>query len=97
MDNLAQSGPIAPNLVRAARAAPHQVGLVKLSKTQLRVFQSIKCGEEVTALQVSERCSLSPSWASSILRRLFKKCYLQRVDRTQLKGGIEYLYLKIGY
>ncbi|PSU35193.1 MarR family transcriptional regulator [Photobacterium lutimaris] len=94
MDNLAQSGLIDPNLVRAARAVPHQVGLVKLSKTQLRVLQSIRCGEEVTAGDIAERCELSSAWASSLLRRLTEKGYLSRITGKQDTGGIEFQYLK---
>lgn len=33
------------NLIGAARVVPHQVGLIKLSKTQLKVLQSIMSGE----------------------------------------------------
>ena len=33
------------NLIGAARVVPHQVGLIKLSKTQLKVLQSIMPGE----------------------------------------------------
>ncbi|MGR5061957.1 MarR family transcriptional regulator [Photobacterium sp. DNB22_13_2] len=95
MDNLAQSGLIDPNLVRAARAVPHQVGLVKLSKTQLRVLQSIKCGEEVTAGDIAERCGLSAAWASSTLRRLCERAYLIRYARGGTVGGIEFAYSKL--
>ena len=94
MDNLAQSGPIDLNLVRAARAVPHQVGLVKLSKTQLRVLQSIKCGEEVTADDIATRCRLSAAWASTTLRRLSEKAYLVRRYEVRQNGGIGYFYFK---
>ena len=33
------------NLIGAARVVPHQVGLIKLSKIQLKVLQSIMPGE----------------------------------------------------
>jgi DNA-binding MarR family transcriptional regulator len=94
MDNLAQSGSIDPHLVRAARAVPHQVGLVKLSKTQLRVLQSIKCGEEVTAGDIAERCGLSAAWASTTLRRLSERAYLVRRVESKQVGGLCYLYEK---
>ncbi|HIF9284161.1 TPA: hypothetical protein ACX6RV_000382 [Photobacterium damselae] len=45
--------------MEAARFAPHQVGLIKLSKTQLKVLQLIMLGEKVTAEQIAERCELS--------------------------------------
>ncbi|MGF1727306.1 ArsR family transcriptional regulator [Photobacterium nomapromontoriensis] len=96
MNNLAQSGLIDPHLVNAARAVPHQVGLVKLSKTQLKILTAIEDGEMVTARQVAERCKLSPSWVSTNLRCLSGKCYLQRTDKAQLNGGIEFHYLKLG-
>lgn len=94
MDNLTQNGPIDPHLVKAARAVPHQVGLVKLSKTQLRVLKSIDASEEVTASQIATRCDLSPSWASTLLRRLFEKCYLQRSSGVLHAGGIEFKYYR---
>ncbi|MGF1736803.1 helix-turn-helix domain-containing protein [Photobacterium satsumensis] len=94
MDNLAQSGPIDPNLARAARSVPHQVGLVKLSKTQLRVLQSIKYGEEVTAGDIAERCGLSSAWASTTLRRLSEKSYLSRHFESALAGGGVFIYIR---
>ena len=94
MDNLAQSGPIDLSLVSIARVVPHQVGLVKLSKTQLRVLKSIKEQEEVTALMIATRCQVSPSWASSLLRRLFEKCYLQRSVGVLQTGGVEFKYYR---
>ncbi|PSW14838.1 MarR family transcriptional regulator [Photobacterium sanctipauli] len=94
MDKLAQSGPIDSNLVRAARAVPYQVGLVKLSKTQLRVLQSIRCGEEVSAIQIAERCNLSSSWASNTLRMLLEKCYVSRYGIKKESGGIEFWYFR---
>lgn len=73
MGNFEKKGEVSHALVTAARLAPHQVKLVKLSKTQLRVLDSIKQGEEETAQLIAERCSLSPSWASSLLKSLYKK------------------------
>ncbi|CAH6913154.1 MULTISPECIES: MarR family transcriptional regulator [Vibrio] len=82
-------------LVAAARLAPHQVKLVKLSKTQLRVLDSIKQGEEVTAQLIAKRCDLSPSWASSLLRSLYLRCYLTRVNVGLDFGGVEFRYRRL--
>ncbi len=80
------------NLMEAARVAPHQVGLIKLSKTQLKVLQSINPGEEVTSEQIAERCGLSCSWASTLLKRVWERGYLERVDYVRDKGGIFRVY-----
>ncbi|WP_347231053.1 MarR family transcriptional regulator [Vibrio splendidus] len=66
--------------------------MLKLSKTQLKVLKSIRQGEQVTVSQVAERCELSPSWASTLLRRLYEKCYLTRSSIGQQTGGLEYQY-----
>ncbi|PSW23948.1 MarR family transcriptional regulator [Photobacterium phosphoreum] len=66
------------DLMEAARVVPHQVGLIKLSKTQLKVLQSIMPGEKVTAEQIAERCDLSCSWASTLLKRIWERGYLTR-------------------
>lgn len=95
MDNLVQSGPIDPRLLNVARVVPHQVGLVKLSKTQLRVLNTIRGNEEVTALVISERCKVSSSWASTLLRRLYEKRYLNRSSASLQEGGVEFLYNKV--
>ena len=92
MQHLAQNRQIHENLLKCARSVPEQVGLLKLSKTQLIVLQSIKEGEEVTPSQIAERCELSSSWASSLLRRLTDKYYLTRSCMLQLTGGVEYCY-----
>ncbi len=92
MANFEQNRDINHTLVAAARLVPHQVRLVKLSKTQLRVLDSIKQGEEVTAQQIAERCELSPSWASSLLKRLYEKCYLKRSSISPDRGGVEFSY-----
>ncbi|MFS1959335.1 MarR family transcriptional regulator [Vibrio lentus] len=95
MGDFEQKGEVSHVLVAAARLVPHQVKLVKLSKTQLRVLDSIKHGEEVTAQLIAERCGLSPSWASSLLKRLHEKCYLMRSSTGQASGGIEFSYVVI--
>ncbi|CED71532.1 transcriptional regulator, MarR family [Aliivibrio wodanis] len=92
MANLAKNEHISENLLKCARSVPHQVGLLKLSKTQLIVLQSIKEGEEVTPSQIADRCGLSSSWASSLLKRLVEKYYLTRQDNSRLSGGIEFSY-----
>ncbi|MFA0690640.1 MarR family transcriptional regulator [Vibrio splendidus] len=92
MSFLCQNEPINEALITIARVVPHQVGMLKLSKTQLKVLQSIKPGEQVTASQVAERCELSSSWASSLLKRLYEKCYLTRSSIGQVSGGIEFSY-----
>jgi DNA-binding MarR family transcriptional regulator len=81
-------------LAAAARLAPHQVKWVRLSKTQLRVLDSIKQGEEVTAQLIAERCDLSPSWASSLLRTLFERRYLKRTNVIPQEGGMTFIYSK---
>ena len=80
------------NLMGAARVVPHQVGLIKLSKTQLKVLQSIMPGEKVTAEQIAERCELSCSWASTLLKTVWERGYLYRTLTLMLHGGIEYVY-----
>lgn len=92
MGNFEQKGDLSHVLVVAARLAPHQVKLVKLSKTQLRVLDSIKQGEEVTAQLIAKRCDLSPSWASSLLRGLYHRCYLTRVNVGLDFGGVQFGY-----
>ncbi|WP_102298043.1 MarR family transcriptional regulator [Vibrio cyclitrophicus] len=92
MSFLCQNEPVNEALITIARQVPHQVGLVKLSKTQLRVLKVINVGEEVTALQISERCDLSLSWASSLLRVLYVKCYLIRSSTSLDYGGVEFRY-----
>ncbi len=92
MDFSHQNAPINEALVAAARIAPHQVALVKPSKTQLKVLNSIKEGEKVTAAQIAHRCDLSESWASTLLKRLYEKHYLHRTGTIRLCGGTEYNY-----
>lgn len=95
MGNFEQKGEPNHTLVAAAQLAPHQVKWVKLSKTQLKVLDSIKQGEEVTAQQISERCNLSPSWASSLLRNLYQRCYLTRANVGLGLGGVQFGYQRI--
>ena len=91
---LGKNDHISADLLKCARSVPHQVGQLKLSKTQLLVLQSIKEGEEVTPSQIADRCDMSPSWASSLLKRLAEKYYLTRSCMQQLTGGVEYRYIK---
>lgn len=80
------------NLMAAARVVPHQVGLIKLSKTQLKVLQSIMPGEKVTAEQIAERCELSSSWASTLLKTVWERGYLVRVASVRERGGTIFCY-----
>ena len=83
------------NLMGAARVVPHQVGLIKLSKTQLEVLQSIMPGEKVTAEQIAERCELSCSWASTLLKTVWERGYLKRTAFMREGGGVMFYYLII--
>ncbi|EKO4003704.1 MarR family transcriptional regulator [Vibrio fluvialis] len=95
MGFLHQNTPINEALVAAARLVPHQVALVKPSKTQLKVLNSIKAGEKVTAAQIAYRCDLSESWASTLLRQLTERLYLDRTAGARQSGGVEFLYVKL--
>ncbi|MGF1816723.1 MarR family transcriptional regulator [Vibrio splendidus] len=92
MGNFEKKSDLSHVLVAAARLAPHQVKWVRLSKTQLRVLDSIKQHEEVTAQLIAKRCDLSPSWASSLLRSLYLRCYLTRVNVGLDFGGVQFGY-----
>ncbi|MCG3880689.1 MarR family winged helix-turn-helix transcriptional regulator [Psychrobacter sp. Ps6] len=94
MQICAKNEQINANLMEAARAVPHQVGLIKLSKTQLKVLQSINPGEEVTSEQIAERCNLSSSWASTLLKTIWERGYLVRDILVRQNGGVIYLYKK---
>lgn len=94
MQNCAQITPINQCLASAARQFPHQVSLVKPSKTQLKVLNSIKRGELVTPNDIADRCDLSSSFASTLLRRLYEKDYLSRRQNVTPGGGITYSYTK---
>ncbi|WP_158161270.1 MarR family winged helix-turn-helix transcriptional regulator [Grimontia hollisae] len=87
-----QNGQIDPRLSHVARLLPHQINRVRLSKTQYRVLQAIKRGEQVTPKQIAERCGLSDSFASTTLKRLWEKSYLNRNCESDLTGGVVYLY-----
>lgn len=92
MSFLCQNEPISEALITAARSVPHQVARIKLSKTQLRVLHSIRHGESVTASQIANRLDLSDSWASTLLKRLYEKHYLQRSGGVRQCGGVEFSY-----
>ncbi|MCD9523707.1 MarR family transcriptional regulator [Photobacterium carnosum] len=83
------------NLMGAARVVPHQVSLIKLSKTQLKVLQSIMPGEKVTAEQIAERCELSSSWASTLLKTVWERGYLVRGSYVRMNGGLEFVYSSV--
>ena len=93
MQNLAKNTPIDARLSAVARLLPHQVNYVRLSKTQLRVLQSISVGEQVTAVEVANRCDVSTSFASTLLKTLVIKGYLGRKVLTHESGGVEFGYL----
>ncbi len=95
MTFLCQNEPINEALITAARIAPHQVALVKPSKTQLKVLNSIKVGEIVTVQKVAERCDISLSFTSTLLKGLVEKGYLARKGEVRLCGGIEFKYSKL--
>ncbi len=92
MSFLCQNEPINEALITAARAVPNQVARIKLSKTQLRVLESISEGEVVTASQIAGRLGLSVSWASSSLKRIFEKNYLDRCKKDREGGGMKFMY-----
>ncbi|EKO3932732.1 MarR family transcriptional regulator [Vibrio fluvialis] len=92
MTFLCQNEPINEALITAARCCPHQVVRVKPTKTQLKVLDAIKVGESVTASQVAERCELSPSFASTLLKGLVQKGYLLRREDSRSIGGVEFSY-----
>ncbi|EOV0352508.1 MarR family transcriptional regulator [Vibrio fluvialis] len=93
MTFLCQNDPINEALITAARCFPHQVARVKPSKTQLKVLDSIKIGEEVTAVEIANRCSLSTSFASTLLKTLMQRGYLTRKTMTERTGGVEFGYM----
>ncbi|WP_238087210.1 MarR family winged helix-turn-helix transcriptional regulator [Photobacterium damselae] len=81
--------------MEAARFAPYQFGLINLSKTQLKVLRSINPGEEVTSEQIAERCNLSSSWASTLLKTVWERGYLVRGGHVQMNGGLEFVYSSV--
>ncbi|PSU23288.1 MarR family winged helix-turn-helix transcriptional regulator [Photobacterium kishitanii] len=92
MQICAKNEQINANLMGAARVVPHQIGLIKLSKTQLKVLQSIMPGEKVTAEQIAERCELSSSWASTLLKTVWERGYLRRTVFMREGGGVAFEY-----
>lgn len=92
MQNLAKKPPIDARLSAVARLLPHQVNYVRLSKTHLRVLQSINMGEQVTAVEIANRCDVSTSFASTLLKTLTQKGYLRRKVMTEQTGGVEFGY-----
>ncbi|HGF7167849.1 TPA: MarR family winged helix-turn-helix transcriptional regulator, partial [Vibrio mimicus] len=79
-------------LITAARIVPHQVVRVKPTKTQLKVLDAIRVGESVTAQQMAERCDISQSFTSTLLKGLVEKGYLVREVDNRSFGGVEYKY-----
>lgn len=94
MSFLCQNEPVNEALITAARSFPHQVARVKPSKTQLKVLDSINVGEKVTAAQIAHRCELSESWASTLLKQLTERSYLDRKAGARQSGGVEFHYVK---
>lgn len=92
MSFLCINEPINRALITAARSAPHQVALIKPSKTQLKVLRSIGINESVTASQVATRLGLSESWASTLLKELARKLFLDRQGCSRQLGGVEFVY-----
>ncbi|MCC2521091.1 MarR family transcriptional regulator [Vibrio coralliilyticus] len=89
---LHKNAPINGALIAAARNCPHQVVRVKPTKTQLKVLDAIKMGESVTAQQMAERCDISQSFTSTLLKGLVEKGYLTRKADSRLHGGVEFDY-----
>ncbi|PSU86645.1 hypothetical protein C0W42_19715 [Photobacterium kishitanii] len=50
-------------------------------------------GEKVTAEQIAERCDLSSSWASTLLKTVWERGYLVRTAFMREGGGITFQYL----
>ncbi len=48
-------------------------------------------GEKVTA----ERCDLSCSWASTLLKMVWERGYLARGSHVRMKGGVEFIYSSV--
>lgn len=92
MSFLCHNAPLNEALITAARNCPHQVVRVKPTKTQLKVLDAIKNGESVTAQQMAERCELSQSFTSTLLKGLVEKGYLLRKGDSRTFGGVEYSY-----
>lgn len=95
MPNLAKNAQIPEKLAQAARITPSHVNLVKISKTQLKVLSSVLSGEKVTATQIADRCEISQSFASTLLKRLVERGYMARSCSGHETGGIEFQYAKL--
>ncbi|EAS64676.1 MarR family transcriptional regulator [Photobacterium angustum] len=80
------------SLIGGACVVPHKVDLIKLSKTQLKVLQSIMSGEKVKAEQIAERCELSCWCASTLLKAVWERGYLVRGGRVQMNVGLDSVY-----
>ncbi|WED23091.1 MarR family transcriptional regulator [Vibrio sp. JC009] len=93
MSFLCPNEPINEALITAARNSPHQVVYVKPTKTQLKILNQIRQGESVTASLIAERCDLSVSFASTLLKGLYEKRFLQRMGGAHQTGGMEFSYL----
>ncbi|WP_327196808.1 helix-turn-helix domain-containing protein [Vibrio coralliilyticus] len=65
---------------------------MKPTKTQLKVLDAIKKGESVTAQQIAERCDISQSFTSTLLKGLVEKGYLTRKADSRSFGGVEFVY-----
>ncbi|MFD2177839.1 MarR family transcriptional regulator [Veronia pacifica] len=97
MKNNPNTALIDPKLSEIARQAPQQINRIRLSKTQLRVLESIKRGETVTPHEIANRCEISQSFASTLLKRLVEKTYLGRRSESSGTGGLNYFYGLIDY
>ncbi|MFN3014435.1 MarR family transcriptional regulator [Vibrio coralliilyticus] len=69
---------------------------MKPTKTQLKVLDAIKMGESVTAQQMAERCCISQSFTSTLLKGLVEKGYLSRYGGSRSLGGVEFSYSILG-
>jgi predicted transcriptional regulator len=52
-------------------------------------------GEKVTAEQIAERCDLSSSWASTLLKTVWEKGYLVRGSYVRMNGGLKFVYSSV--
>lgn len=51
--------------------------------------------EKVTAEQIAERCELSSSWASTLLKTVWERGYLVRGGHVRMNGGLEFVYSSV--
>ncbi len=82
--------------MEAVRFAPYQFGLINLSKTQLKVLRSINPGEEVTSEQIAERCELSSSWASTLLKTVWEMGVFskRRCGKKMWRNGVHLSFFR---